>query len=147
MDEWRVELFERECGRGSFPTYRGLMEDEAAGVRVRVREALGVEGLPTDVELWRAVEQESEVVEGVNAEDDGFDLRKVLENLGLETRGEVLVNWGGWSEFDVMRMEEVVKYFSDLWFPSSDDLSVFDVDLSWVLSVSHHGVVSFLTLR
>ena len=35
----------------------------------------------------------------------------------------------------------VSKYFSDIWYPSTDDIDVFDSSVSWILSVNHEGEI------
>ncbi|QNR25027.1 hypothetical protein [Croceimicrobium hydrocarbonivorans] len=36
-----------------------------------------------------------------------------------------------------------VEHYACFWYPSSDDLTIFDLKLSWVLDWSHFGLLSF----
>ena len=39
----------------------------------------------------------------------------------------------------------IVRYGSDFWYPSSDDLIVVDKNLNWALAIFHWGYMQFGT--
>jgi hypothetical protein len=59
-------------------------------------------------------------------------VRKWLFQRGVPFGHRVFLSWSG-SEAAVTTWKMVVRYWDDLWYPSSDDLVVFDSSLSWAL--------------
>jgi len=57
---------------------------------------------------------------------------------------ELFVNWGRFEEVDAFQTVDVARYFSDFWFPVTDDIDLFDASVNWVVSIRHDGVVSFI---
>ena len=79
-----------------------------------------------------------------NAEDDGFDLGRVLNQFGCDASGRTCLNWYRLDDMDEMLTRDAVVNFSDIWYPAADDLELIDSRLQWVLSVHHSGTVMVL---
>lgn len=43
-----------------------------------------------------------------------------------------------------MSINELDKYFYDIWFPIADDIDLFDKSLSWILSIRHDGCITYI---
>jgi len=44
--------------------------------------------------------------------------------------------------------DDLFKFFSDIWYPSLDDIEIFDINLNWIISVRHYGdIYYFLTKK
>lgn len=78
-----------------------------------------------------------------NAAED-FALLPTLAALGIAPLPELFLNWARFEEVDAFQTADVARYFDDLWYPVADDLDLFDASLSWVVSIRHDGVVSFI---
>ena len=44
-------------------------------------------------------------------------------------------------------MKDLNKHFYDVWYPSSDDIELFDDTLDWIIFVRHYGGVQLLALN
>jgi hypothetical protein len=79
----------------------------------------------------------------VNAQQE-FALRSLFPALGIAPQPELFLNWARFEEIDAFQTTDVAQYFNDLWYPGADDIDLFDASLSWIVSIRHDGVVSFL---
>ena len=141
MEAFKVENFEREHGKNSFPAYWQMKGQALHEMQRRLSSALSIDEAFSRQEICQALETKSQLVEGVNAEDNSFDLRSLLDQFGIVMSDEVCINWYHFEALDVMRASDFVRHFSDIWYPSSDDIDIFDQSVSWVLSISHYGSV------
>ncbi len=57
---------------------------------------------------------------------------------------ELFVQWRIFQEVDKFRRVDLEREFYSIWYPTSDDIEVFDGTLKWIVFVSHHGSISFL---
>ena len=96
------------------------------------------------LQVLRIVNQKSTVVVGVDATRDDFDLESVLKRLKFEASDTVFLNWYRFDRIDELRTDDACRIFSDLFYPSSDDLDIFDLSANWLLSIEHNGFVSAL---
>jgi len=109
----------------------------------KIRAFIGGE-LESPLEVVRAIYDKSEPIDGVDANDDGFSFSDVLKSLCIEPNANVYINWYRFDNVDEISIKNLTEYFDDIWFPSSDDIDVFDDSFSWIVSVSHDGKVSSL---
>ena len=96
--------------------------------------------------LVRAVRKYSIPVEAANAEAQDFNLLEVIRKLKLPVHESALLNWGRFESVYRMGIEDVSKWLSYLWYPSSDDLEILDSCLEWAISIAHSGELYSLRL-
>jgi hypothetical protein len=146
MQSFKIENFERESGT-PFPPFSALSVDDCESLRRRLAERLGLPTAVNGLDLVRAVgRQESRNLSLVGG-SPGFDLRKELTAAGIDPPLSVYLNWYRYDDIDEMRFDDLSRYFDDIWYPSSDDLDVFDSSLRWILSVDHDGYGKVYRLR
>jgi hypothetical protein len=80
-------------------------------------------------------------VSGVDAED-GFDLRDLISVVGIKAGADVLVNWYRFDQIDRIAFSDLSEHFDHIWYPSSDDIEIFDESLDWFVLVRHDGRVA-----
>jgi hypothetical protein len=78
---------------------------------------------------------------GVNSLSDDFRLSQVLWRLRILPPEYVFVNWYRFDDVDEIKFADLESHFTDIWYPSSDDIEVFDSSLKWLIAVSHDGSV------
>ena len=81
----------------------------------------------------------------VNAEH-GFDFCDLISELGLKAREDLFVNWHRFDQIDKITALDFGEHFNNIWYPSSDDIEIFDADLEWFVLVRHDGYVSILDM-
>ena len=105
---------------------------------------LKVSASSTGLDVLQALERAARAVANVRPSDE---IRPValLRELRSDTTS-VYIDWGRFNDIDEMNADDFNSVFHDLWYPSSDDIEVFDKTLSWVLLVRHFDVVQTVKL-
>lgn len=138
MDEFKITLFESEYSE-CFPKYVTLAEtncNELAN-ELSVKYKLRRDTLEDDMFNKQFKFKDYNAL-------DGFELIKTLFKLEIIPLERVFINWYMFKQIDEFDIKDVDKYFDDIWFPSSDDIDIFDKTLDWVLTVRHDGFISYL---
>lgn len=143
MQLFKIEHYERAHGVGTFMPFRPLALAEVRSINERLKGRLGLSADTSDPETMRTLEQASQLVIGADAEAENFDLRAVMESVGLGTAGKVYLHWSIGDEMDELLTQDVTEKFDDIWYPSSNDLLLIEPDVRWVLMIRHFGAVSF----
>lgn len=141
MNEFKVTNFDAAHPGIPFPA-REASAAELAAVRAALAKRLGLQPGTAGERLAAAIRDGSKVIGGMDATSQNFNLRHVLERVRDARRpGELFLNWCHLEQLDVIAADDLVTYFDDIWYPSSDDLDIIPVDACWVVSVEHHGGV------
>lgn len=139
MHSGKIEIFERNNER-AFPRFRSLSRLEAKSLKDRLIQRSGLSPRIDSLELLHKIlESSREICEVL--EDDSLDVRLALERNGQTCSDLVYLDWHRFDEVDEMAEEVLSKNFDDIWYPSADDLGIFDETLDWILLVQHWGSV------
>lgn len=146
MQQIKIDNFV-EYYKRTFPPFKELSEDECKELRNRIATRLKALSAFDSLDLVRLLaEQEGRHLQPLPLDGDvGF--QEVILEGGIEPRGLVYLNWYRYDDIDQISFDELNKYFFDIWYPSSDDLDIFDESLDWILSISHNGEAKLITLR
>ena len=87
----------------------------------------------------RALLEGATPVDGPEPEDDEFDLSAVFDSISVAPDASVFVNWDQFESVDRMRSGDLVRFFTDVWYPGADDIELFDQTFNWILFVPHSG--------
>lgn len=98
------------------------------------------------VDLACAVASMLEDVPAINAMDRDFFLAKIVDGLCLPVGQCVFLNWRHFDDVDQMAFGDLDRFFSDIWYPSSDDLDIIDSSGRWLISVHHSGTIGWMNL-
>ena len=72
------------------------------------------------------------------------DIKRWLYECGIPVHQEVLFSWTPTISM-ILPWEILIKYFDSFYYPSSDDLTVFDKSLSWTVLFAHYDEIYFGT--
>ena len=75
-----------------------------------------------------------------NNEQD-FNIKKIFQHLDKDVTFKVYINWFRFDNIDQMKFNDFSTYFYDIWFPSVDDIDLFDESYSWIVSIRHDGMI------
>jgi len=84
-------------------------------------------------------------LENIDAKD-GFNLIDTLNSISILPLPKIYINWYQFDDIDLINTSDLNKYFDDIWFPSADDIDLFDESLNWIVSIRHDGNVCFLKI-
>ena len=145
MDDFKLRDFAASEGK-QLPVQK-CSEKEVATVRALLLRRLGLPEATDGLALVQAVEARSVAVEALDASRDDFDLAQFFaESIGISLEDYVFLNWYRFDELDRMRARDLAEFFSDVWYPSADDLDVMDRQCRWIISIDHHGGLRVLQL-
>jgi len=75
----------------------------------------------------------------MNATADDFGVPEVWKRTAITAGDEVLLSFDAMQTVLQMRRVDVERWFDYIWYPTSDDLYLFDSTMSWLLYVHHDG--------
>ncbi len=134
MEEFKKSLFESEH-EIKFPDYSTLTASECQDLQSKIK---GKYNFNTDLEFFsrQIYFKETDALQD-------FNLLSLLENLNLNSLPMVYINWDRFTKIDLININDLCKYFYDIWFPIADDIDVFDMTLDWIISIRHHGAIYY----
>ena len=139
MDQIKLENFRKEHGI-KMPIIRSL----SAGECLKIRENLLHKFSLDDIDEFFKIDKFSRL-DGFNADEEKFDLKAVFEKLNIATPNEICINFNKFESIDILHFDDLLKFFSDIWYPSLDDVEIFDLNLNWIISVRHYGTIYHFT--
>ena len=142
MEGFKIAYFEQEHAC-PFPSYRSLSLAEGRALQARIATRFGLTVSGTAVEFAWVIESRQTYYLEANAEQD-FALLPTLAALGIAPLPELFINWARFENIDVFSTADVAHYFDDFWYPGPDDIDLFDASLTWLVSIRHDGVLSFM---
>ena len=140
MDQIKLENFRKEYGF-DMPIVRSL----SAGECLKIRENLLHKFSLDDIDEFFKIDKFSKL-DGFNADEANFDIKAIFSKLGIATPNEICINFNKFENIDILRFDDFCKFFSDIWYPSLDDIEIFDINLSFIFSVRHYGAIYHFTL-
>ncbi|MGJ5820434.1 hypothetical protein [Paludibaculum fermentans] len=140
MEFFKIESLLRKNPGALPPQFASLTEDQEREVIDRLLSSAGRPEGPPQVVLTHILQQ-SKPLAGVDLDKQEIDLSQVFEKCGVVPRPTIYVEWGPLREIDRFQTEDLIKHFYDVWYPSADDIELFDETFSWIVFVRHFGGV------
>jgi hypothetical protein len=142
MEQFKILNFEKENPCDKFPRVTTLKGIEAE--KVKQQFLSNVNYKEVSKLLLEYLSAKSTVLHNVNAEDVDFNMVSIVERLGITPLEKIYINWGKFEEIDQMSFIEFSAHFDDIWYPSADDIDLFDNSFSWIVSITHYGAVKYV---
>jgi hypothetical protein len=144
MDPTKIDNFVASHPNLSFPKFRPLAAEECESLRTNLANKLGIPPTSSGLEVLKSLESFARKVPNVQPSDDNFSPTSLL--LRVQSEPQVFINWSRFEHIDEMSAADFGSSFHDLWYPSSDDIEVFDKTLKWILMVRHYDAVESVQL-
>lgn len=141
MERFKIANYLREYPQGKFPEVTSLEKDAALRLADKLKAIMGISKAARPIEMTRLMDQLGLAVEGVQAGQSDFSVRNVLSSQDIRPDESVFINWHQYDEIDQIGLSDLEEYFAYIWYPSADDIDIFDSSCAWVLSVSHDGEI------
>ena len=139
MDQIKLENFRKEHGF-DMPIIRSLLPDECLEIRENLLHKFSLD----DIDEFFKIDKFSKL-DGFNAGEANFDIKAVFSKLNIATPNEICINFNKFENIDILHFDDLSKFFSDVWYPSLDDIEIFDINLSFIISVRHYGAIYHFT--
>ena len=144
VEKFKLDNFTKDNEGVAFPDFETFSSQECRDIRYKLCLRLSLSPESKGVDLALSIDRLQTCLNDVRTDDASFDLESVLRSIGVTVCNDVFVNWRHFEEIDKMNVQDLSKHFSEIWYPCSDDIDIFDSSLSWVLSINHEGEVRFL---
>ncbi|HWV16077.1 MAG TPA: hypothetical protein VN030_11670 [Cellvibrio sp.] len=146
MNQLKIDNFIQLHPGKNFPKFTSLDINSVKKVRDAIAHKVNLEGSMTDLFFAQSIDTFSKICVGINAEDIGFSIKQTLLGLGINHLTYVYINWYRYDAIDELSIDGLDEFFDDIWYPAIDDIDIIDINLSWILSITHFGQVKFLRL-
>ena len=146
MDDFKIQHFlnDPDYAGLEFPWFSKVSQEEENRIYKILEQKIGPK--PSNYEdIFAKVQDVGTLVEG-NAEEDGFNLSKIFESINIRPEKKVFVHWDSKRGTDEFYFDDLSKYLDDIWYPSADDIDIYDSTFNWIFSVDHHGYLYLLLL-
>jgi len=148
IEDFKLERFKIVFPDTEFPVVHALPSEKCVDLKRKLAEKLGLATNVAPVQLLETLYNSFHIERaGIVATDPGFNLGTLLRESGVKTSQQVYINWNQFDHVDEIKLTDLVKYFQYLWYPSSDDVEIFDDTLRWVALVRHDGAVRVVRLE
>ena len=142
MDNFKIMLFGKTYKEEKvFPGFSSLTKEEVHEEYMKFNAESGYDKLHEG--LLTYFEKHGLFLKGQNALDSHFDVKDFLKLLGLPIAKYVYLVWGDFESIDKMIFTDFVQFFSDIWYPSYENLT-FYFDNSKYMVFVHHGGILYL---
>ena len=141
MDQIKLENFRKEHGF-EMPIIRSL----SAGECLKIRENLLHKFSLDNIDEFFMIDKFSRL-DGFSADEANFDFKALFNKLNIATPNEICINFNKFESIDILHFDDLSKFFSDIWYPSLDDIEIFDINLSFIFSVRHYGGIYYVKLQ
>ena len=140
MDQIKLENFRKEHGFDML-----IIRSLPAGECLKIRENLLHKFSLQNIDEFFKIDKFSRL-DGFNADEANFDLNALFSELDIATPNEICINFNKFESIDILHFDDLSKFFSDIWYPSLDDIEIFDINLSFIFSVRHYGGICYVIL-
>ena len=148
MHPAKIRNYTREHPDEAFPPFRPLTLSDRQDLHRRIIGALKVSADASPHDVARALQARSEYVSELDTDSDAVDWQLAFKGTCLEScEGNVYICWGELEDIDQMRAADFRSKLELLWYPSAEDIEIFDEDMKWVILMSHYGTIRQCLLR
>lgn len=147
MEEFKIDHFKREYKDKEFPWFDTIDAKHSERIRRKLADRIDFEDYNDTLAFVYKVDEISKTIDGINAQDDNFDLRALLEKYWIIPKDTVYLDWYRFDTTDRIKFRDLAKYFDSIWYPGPDDIALFDDSLDWILSINHEGILDILIIH
>lgn len=137
--EIKKKNFLKENPSLPFPNLAAVSDQCLFDLRATFIKKLGLPSSCNNLVLFRTLESVADLIKGYDATSKGFALTKLFHELGITPNEKVFINWDNFETLSEVRVKDLSDFFSYLYYPSSDDIEIFDSSTDWILMIAHHG--------
>ena len=134
MEDFKIELFEKEYNK-KFIEFKNLKIHQCVDIKNSLNKIFtNNQNIENNLKLN---------LKRFDYIDNIDNISDVFNRLNIVSDNKIYINWGNFDDIDYLSYNDLLNYFDDLWFPSSDDIEVFDKTFNWILSIRHDGYISY----
>jgi hypothetical protein len=148
IEDFKLERFKKDFPDAEFPTVHATPYEQCVDLKREFAQKLGLATNAASIQLLETLYSSFlKGHAGTVATDPGFNLDTLLRESGVKTPQQVYLNRNQFDHIDELKFADLVEYFHYFWYPSSDDIEIFDDGLCWVALIRHDGAVRVVHLE
>lgn len=137
MDRFKFEHFKEYHGF-DLTSIIHLTEQECGQIRHSLYHKYCV---ASDKELFQYIVGKANGSKVVETITDNILMERVFSSVGIVPNRYIYLVWGNLGDIDTIPFVDFCQYFEDIWYPSSDDIGVFDDSFNWLIVITHYGAI------
>jgi len=141
MQQFKIDNFKKTHPDTPLPNFCTLSTIEVTAITNIFRTRLCLPPTSHRGDICKALLQYGENVPGLNWAEACFDVTKLISDISERTIGSVLLSLDNLEIVDRFEFNDLIRYFADLIYPSSDDATVFDSTCEWAITFFHDGSI------
>ncbi len=143
MEKIKIENFLKDYPERNFPEYKHLDAKKSFKIKKYFYRKLNVDN---GLSLVKKINELSIIDNIIKSNCETLNIKQGLLSKGIHYGNNVYINWSRFDDIYQFRIDDLEKYFDYLWYESADDIDIFDCSLSWIVSITDYGTVTFLRL-
>lgn len=147
MEQFKIDHYLKDNPGKSFPGFKKLSKLECNIIITSLRNKLMVPDNTSGAELVKIIDKRQTSIKEENAEDDNFSLIELFRKNNISLGKEIYINWYHYDQIDQFKKEDLLNFFDDIWYPSSDDIDIFDEKMENIVSIDHGGFIKILQIH
>ena len=134
MDKYKIELWE-----GTLPKIVSLKKIEIDSLKEKLCASFSTY---SNIRCNKFYEDIHSLEINIGYIDD-IDLHKIFQNCNKNSNSSdfIYLDWGNFEDIVKVRLNDFIDNIDNFWYPSSDDLSIFDQECNWILNIHHYGAI------
>lgn len=143
MYKERIELFRADNPAKVFPDFYELSVEECQKNALIISKKF-LNGAYEGMDLVLKLIKIANSIDGIDASSGTFSLVELLKKQQVCYTEEGYIDWYRFDDTTAMKIRDINSVFDYLYFPSADDIQIYDDSFSWILFVKHYGEVFLL---
>lgn len=144
MQKHKIKHFKAEYSDRDFPKFKKLKKKEIINIRKKLLFSFELNLFKDISEYCNSINLKQKEITDFYAESEDFNLKEVFNYLSINPKKKVYLEWFFYPfEMDQVYFNDLCKYFDDMWYPSVDDMNIFDETYSWIVTVTHYGNIKY----
>lgn len=144
MDRFKFEIFKKENPKTPMFEVVPLTLDKIQIIQKKLFQLLNIEDNNIQ-ELEKRIYQIANVLIP-SIPENNFSIKELFYNLNVESNF-LYVTWDSFKTIDRFKLTDFCQWFEYIWYPSSDDIDIFNDDLTWILQVYHYETIALAQLE
>ena len=144
MDDFKFEIFKNENPNTPLFKVFQLPSNKVQRIQQELFRSLKIEG-ENIRELERRLYDEAKVIVQ-SIPETNFSMHDIFRSIQVDSEF-IYVTWDSFVNIDKFRLPDFCRWFEYIWYPSSDDIDIFNDDLTWILHVYHYETIALTCLK
>ncbi len=139
-----MQIFKLELWEGEIPHIHHLNQNEIEIIKEKLYFAFYGDTTYMCSTFYQNISTHEKVIGNTTS----IDIQQLasLCKLNIKEDEVVYLDWDNFENLIAVSFSDFVKNINNFWYPGSDDLSIFNDDATWVLTIYHHGDITYATV-